>query len=392
MRTTIFFFVGVLMAIAYPTAAQTLPSNPEDAFAVKLFDALREAPGNIVFSPSSVHTALAMAALGARGETAKQLFSALYGTDSPPAADKALPATAPGKSSVSIANALWMQHGIKLDSTYENAVKSRFDSELSQVNFEGDPDGSRSEINQWVAGKTNGKIPNLFTPGSITAADRLILVNAIYFKAAWRDKFQVAATRDEPFKIGGKDVDVPTMHLTHAFDYFEHDGVQVISLPYEGEDDLAMIILLPRSADGLPDLEKSLTAGQIAEWESQLASTRVALSMPKWKSSSTFQMIPPLQALGIRNAFTDAADLTGISATPLKINGVFHQAVIEVDESGTEAAAATGLRMASALAVRRAPPVPMVIDHPFLYVIQKRNTNNASGSILFLGRVADPRH
>jgi serpin B len=248
-------------------------------------------------------------------------------------------------------------------------------------------------INQWIEQKTDNKIKDLLQPGVLNSRTKMVLTNAIYFKGDWQTPFEKAWTEEADFHLSpAKNVKAPLMHLTEGFDYFDGGKFQALAIPYESGD-LSMIVFLPRDVGGLPALEESMTASHMKQWLDQLQPIpEVILTLPKFQMTRQFGLAGTLAAMGMPSAFdATAADFSGMTGKrELLISAVIHKAYINVDEKGTEAAAATAVVMEKAMAMppRFQPPPPPVFraDHPFVFLIR----DNRSGSILFLGRVTDP--
>jgi serpin B len=258
-----------------------------------------------------------------------------------------------------------------------------------QVDYVTATEEARREINGWTAEQTRGRIEEIVPPGVLGPLTRLVLTNAVYFRDAWFHPFPARATVEEAFHLeGGDSVEVPTMRVSKDFAYMEDDRVRVVQLPYRGAE-LSAFVVLPKDRDGLAGLERTLSAGDLERWtRGDNQARKVDLHLPRFRFTSTFELTPALRGLGIDKAFTRAADFSGITAEePLMISAVLHKAFVGVDENGTEAAAATAIEFqATAMPV----PVETVLfraDHPFLFLIR----HDASGLILFLGRIADPR-
>jgi serpin B len=297
--------------------------------------------------------------------------------------------SATGKNAprLDIANAIWGHSGYKFKADFLKDLTSFYEAALQTVDF-ADAEAARKKINAWVATKTNDKIKDLFPEGVIDATTRMVLANAIYFKGTWSSTFDKDDTRDGTF-FTPSEVKVPMMHQTHRFQYAESDDWQVVQLPYRGGN-LAMIIVLPRAKDGLAALESKLSADWLDETTKKLASHKVQLSLPKFKSESAFSLKDTLVAMGMPDAFDRAkADFSRMTDEDrLCIQAVVHKAVVEVNEEGTEAAAATGVAVGlAAAAPQREDPKIMNCDHPFLHMIRDTRT----GAILFMGRLLDPK-
>jgi serpin B len=283
---------------------------------------------------------------------------------------------------------LWGQKGYPFRPDFLRLVKDSYGGGLHEVDFAATEEARRT-INAWVEKETRDKIKDLIAPGVLSARTRLVLANAIYFKSAWMHPFQKAATRDEPFYLAaGREVKAPLMHQTAQFRYAEEDGFQALEMPYV-RNDLSLLVLLPKSKDGLAGLEKQLTAERVAGVVGRLASQRVQVTMPRFKTTASFELSKVLSEMGMPRAFR-GADFSGMvedPGEPLEIGAVVHKAFVDLNEEGTEAAAATAVMVQLAAAVTPRPVPVFRADHPFIYLIR----DTRSGSILFLGRLADPK-
>lgn len=367
-----------------------------NSFAVDLYRQLRAQPGNLFFSPASISTAFAMAYAGASGSTATEMASALHFTLPP---EKLHPAMGALLASFNashqgyefrIADALWVQQDEHFLPGFLNVTKIDYAAGLHTVDFAHASEPARININQWVEQQTANKIKDLLQPGVINAATRLVLTNAIYFKGNWQDQFEKTKTASEDFYLtAAEPIEAPLMHRTGSYAYFNGGAFQVLDLPYKGRD-LSMIVLLPNAVDGLPALEQSLTASTLQDWlgKSMLVS-KVNLTLPRFKITRQFELDSALKALGMRQAFDRAtADFSAMNGKrDLWIGAAVHKAFVDVNEEGTEAAAATGTVFRSMAMMHEPPPIVFRVDHPFLFLIR----DNHSGSILFIGRVTDPR-
>ncbi len=244
------------------------------------------------------------------------------------------------------------------------------------------------EINRWVEKQTADKIKDLIKPSDLGRDTRLVLTNAIYFKGDWVKPFDNKDTRPEDFTVSAeKKVKVPLMQQKASFGYRQEETFQVLEMPYAGQE-LSMVVLLPKKADGLAELEKALSAQRLTGLLSTLGRREVVTFLPKFKLEAYFELKPTLEALGMKLAFAGQADFSGInSEEELSVSAVIHKAYVDVNEEGTEAAAATAVVVARATVMRRPEPIPVFrADHPFLFLIR----DTRSGAILFLGRVEDP--
>ena len=251
------------------------------------------------------------------------------------------------------------------------------------MDFIGATEQTRKDINAWVEKETNDKIKELLKPGILTSQTRLVLTNAIYFKAAWYVPFRPEATKPGPFSLaGGKKVEVPMMHGEQFTDFFDSEAFQALQMRYEWPSTCSMVIFLPRKTDGLAQFEKTLSAANLEKWLKQLSHHAVQVALPRFKVTAEFQLNNVLKEMGMKRAFGDA-DFSGMTkGGGLFISAVVHKAFVDVNETGTEAAAATAVAMATS----EPPPGTFTADHPFVFVIR----DNRTGSILFMGRVSQP--
>lgn len=377
-------------------------------FALALFARLRENQGNLFFSPYSISTALAMTYAGARGQTEAQMakvlhFPTLAGEEMPPKpvmqegqfhsafgeVVKDLNQRAKkGGYELAVANALWGQKGYTLLNDFLKLIETEYEGRLTDVDFVRATESARQTINAWVEQKTKDKIKELIKPGVLDAMTRLVLTNAIYFKGNWQRQFKKDKTRDAPFTLAsGEKVDTPMMNQTGEFRYMETEDFQAIELPYV-DNELSMVILLPKETDGLPEFEKALNLEDFSQWLDRLHKREVIVSVPKFKMTSQFSLASVLKSMGMTDAFSArVADFSGITGSrDLFISAVIHKAYVDVNEEGTEAAAATGVTMRLTSVGPSQTPV-FRADHPFLFLIR----DNQSGSILFIGRVMNPK-
>ncbi len=370
-----------------------------NAFALALYQKLKEQDGNLFVSPFSISTCLAMAYAGARGETATQMAQALR---FPLDQERVHPTLGRLLESLNaeqrertyqlvVANALWGQRGYGFFRDFLDLLRTRYGSELHEVDFATGAEAARQTINEWVEEQTREKIKDLIGPGMLDPLTRLVLTNAIYFKGRWRSPFEKDATHPALFHMtagppGSDDVDVPMMAHTEDFGYMEGEGFQALELPYEG-DAFSMVIFLPKRPDGLEGFEQSLTSDNLTALLPRLQIQEVQVFLPKFKMTSAFQLSEILRSMGMMDAFTlGTADFSGMTdREKLAIAEVIHKAFIEVNEEGTEAAAATATEM---LGCAEPPSTPVFrADHPFVFPIR----DVRSESILFMGRVVDPR-
>jgi serine protease inhibitor len=383
------------LVFAGEQADEEILVQDNSAFAIDLYQRLCATDGNIFFSPFSISTALAMTYAGARGNTEKQMAKTLrFSLDQ----ENLHPAFAniesrlnklqkAGNVKLSVANSLWPQQDYRFLNEYLSLIKKHYGVSITPVDYKHACEAARKMINEWVEDKTQDKIKDLIQPGILDALTRLVLVNAIYFKGNWESKFKTNLTKDAPFYVSpSKSVQAPIMTQKQEFRYAEIETLQVLELPYVG-DELSMIVLLPQKADGLTQLESSLTVENLNRWKRRLAKREVLVFLPKFKMTSIFQLDKTLASMGMVDAFIDSkANFAGMDGRPdwLYIGAVLHKAFVDVNEQGTEAAAATAVVMKAR--GMPAPPPTFRADHPFVFLIHE----NRTGSILFMGRVTDP--
>lgn len=367
-------------------------------FAFDLYSKFQEEAQNenIFFSPYSISTALTMVYEGAKGQTAEEMQSVLHLPE-----DTLLRQASSAKIyndlnkedeayELSIANALWVQKEFPIVEGYSTTIEQYYGGEVKNLDFVNEPEKSREIVNAWIEEQTRGKITNVIPEGLFDQYTRLVLVNAIYFKGAWLKPFSEEETSDENFKISTEEViKVPTMQLSgEEFNYAETDEVQILEMLYNG-DDLSMLIILPKE-NNLEAIEEILNAEKLSEWNAMLSMQRVDIFIPTFKFETKYFMVKTLSDMGMPTAFLESADFTAMEDHPyedLMIDEVIHQAFVEVNEEGTEAAAVTVVEMSTTTSEE--PYVPVVefrADHPFIFIIQQRET----GNILFLGRVNNP--
>jgi len=416
--------VMVIAANCRSLEGQTLVENNEretivkgnNEFALELYAKLLRREGNLFFSPYSISTALAMTYAGAQGETESQMAGVLH---FPTSQGKAKVASSEpnertmgtawehkrfssafgriikdlnaggekGKYELRVANALWGQKGYGFLKEFLSLIETDYGGCLNEVDFVTAAEAARKTINEWVENQTNSRIKNLIPEGVLDSMTRLVLTNAIYFKGNWARQFKKEKTQNAPFTLlNGNKVDVPMMNQTADFNYIQTESFQGLELPYVN-DELSMIILLPKKLNGLPELEGTVTINNLSKWLNELRKREVIVFVPKFKMTSQFGLADVLKAMGMTNAFVrDVADFSGINGKrDLFISAVIHKAYVDVNEEGTEAAAATAVVISLTSAGPTQTPV-FRADHPFLFVIR----DNHSGSILFIGRVMNP--
>jgi serpin B len=360
-------------------------------FGFDLFAHLRQARGNVFFSPLSIEMALAMASEGASGETARQMRSTLHlpvGTPLDFAALRRQLSPVDSTYDLAIANAIWGDRRTNFSREYVERLKHGYGAELNQVDF-ADPARASATINAWVSTRTHDRIRELITAGAIRPQTRLVLANAIYFKSRWADAFDESMTREDDFTpLHAPKERVPFMQLSRKVRYAENRLTQMLELPYAGTG-LSMLVILPRRAADMDAVEKELSFDGVKGWLASLHSRPVEVHLPRFSLEEHYALDEVLPAMGMSDAFDSRrADFSGMDGgRDLSIGLVAHKAFIEVNEKGTTAAAATGVMMPTSL-IRPDSEVPVVFraDHPFLFLIR----DSRSGAVAFMGRFSQP--
>jgi serpin B len=386
-----------------PVELDTLTSD-EASFAVDLYHAVGAAPENagrnVFLSPHSVSAALAMTYAGARGETRDEMRKALHfslpddrlhrGFDY---LDLALTSRQHGQAkdgrpfTLRIANSVWGEKSFAFQAPFLDTLAVSYGAGVNVVDFVGAPSDARATINRWTSDNTEGRIKNLMPEDSIDTLTRLVLVNAVYFSAAWQTKFIDGATAPAAFTtLDASVVQTPMMHAEIKTGYVKGDGYEAIELPYDGGD-TSLLVIAPTTGS-FASFDAALTGGKVLDVLAGLTTTPVALALPKSKLAGSYPLKAPLASLGMKAAF-GGGDFSGISTSyQLALGGVFHQTSLDLDEGGTEAAAATGVDVD--LETSDPPPVqfvPMTVDRPYVIAIVDRATK----TLLFMGRIVDPR-
>jgi len=365
-------------------------------FAFDLYAKLSAQDGNLFCSPNSISAALAMTYAGARGQTEQQMAQALrFGLPQDrlhPAFSALIKESAPGKPEyyqLNIANALWGQTGWKILPEFLDLTNKNYGAGLNQLDFAQDTEKSRQTINDWVAQKTQGKIEDLLKPGVINPDTQFVLTNAIYFKGLWNLEFNEKATKEADFFLAdGKKIKTQLMSLRLKSAYTRVEDFQMLKLHYQSRE-LSMLILLPNKPDGLVGCEKQLNPANLKKWSGQMTNQDVELSLPRFRMTCEYLLGETLAGLNMPDAFSKSkADFSGITGgKDFYISQVIHKAFVEVNEAGTEAAAATAVpMMPTGPAKEPEPPQVFRADHLFIFIIQDERT----GAILFMGRLIKP--
>jgi len=364
-------------------------------FMCDLYAKLAARQDDVFFSPYAMSSALALLERGARGKTDEELRAALH----LPRQDETVNAVCSEVAAemqaekqgyrLAVANGIWTQQGEPFQPAFLNDATKVFHAGLEALNFIADTEPSRAKINAWISGQTADKIKELLPAGAVTRDSRLVVTSAVYFKGTWACKFKKTATLKEDFHLATrKTVKTELMHQSESFNYASDDNCQVVELPYKGAE-LAMLVLLPVKTDlDCQKLEAGLNADYIRGAIDQLGHRPVILTLPKWKFGQSYDMTPPLQELGITQAFDDKADFSGINGRKeLRVSAVVHRADIDVNEEFTEATAGTAVVSGAAGGVGAPePPVVFRADRPFVYLIYHR----VNRTVLFMGRLTNP--
>jgi serpin B len=393
----------VVTAPGTPVDARTV-SEANNRFAFDLYSRLAKDSGNadsnLFFSPYSISSALAIAGEGAKGKTAEEIRSVFYFPENDTLRREGFSAMNAGISrgdpgySLRTANALMAEKTYPFLTGYTSTGERYYGAKITNLDFVGHPEDSRQTINSWVEDKTEDRIKDLIPAGVIGPTTRLVITNAIYFKGDWVKQFDKNKTADTEFREApGKTMTVPMMQRTDedaVFLYAENSDLQMLSMPYghtTGKE-LSMVILLPKG-DRLEKTEDFLNPEMLSALQQSAESRQVKVYFPKFTMKTKYpDMGKTLAAMGMPTAFSSNADFSGMDGTRnLLISDVIHQAFVDVNEEGTEAAAATAVVMRLAAAPANPEPVPVFrADHPFIFLIQDDET----GSILFMGRIVSP--
>ena len=384
------------MATQLTTSRRNFASS-NNTLGLKLYHLLRsENEGNIIFSPFGIATAIAMTYMGAGGNTAKQIEDTLS-LPKPSELDESIHkeikvhnANLIGRSDVYIlkmANRLYSQKKFEFQPEFLNATRKFYNAMLEALDFAGHSEEARAAINGWVEEVTERRIQDLISPGVLTANTRLVLVNALYFKAEWVHQFKKTATSAHPFYLTeSASINVPLMIQTHNFEFYhdKHHHCKILQMKFK-QHKLEMMFMLPDSIEGLADLEANLSSEVIQGWYAEAKSAKVRVMLPKFKFTQNFSLAQNLSDIGMSDLFSASADLSGISEKDdLFVSDVVHKAFLEINEDGCEAAAVTAVVLSKKKGLKSQPePKMFKADHPFLFLIHSIE----SGAIVFMGRV-----
>lgn len=381
-------------ALSAAPAASAVPSAVTDgnvAFARDVYRDLAKSSPDLFLSPASLSTALAMTWGGARGKTATELANALHFTL--PAAKEheaysallaRLSSTAPDSPKLTIANRLFANKAFPFEPAFVSLTRDRYAAPVEPLDFEAAPDPSRLAINAWVKKQTMDKIPELLQPGDVTKTTRLVLVDAIAFKAQWETPFVAENTKLEPFAAPSGSRKVPMMQTMLHARFADTPDAQIVELPYaskSAEHRMSMLVAVPKTS--LADLDGKIDQVLSATLSSQF----VDVALPKFTMRSRFDLVDELRKLGVHDAFdSNKADFSGITSKPIYVSNVIHEAFVSVDEKGTEAAAATAV-LAKCGAAMPTSVAHVRADKPFFFALR----DDTTGTILFMGRVSEPK-
>ncbi len=392
--------------VAAPKVPEVKPVDAEtsagvadsiNAFAVDLHKVLATKSGNIFVSPASIALAFAMTHAGARGETEKQIAQVFhFGSDATRtregfAAALAAWATPQPDLQLSVANRLFGEKTVNFEPAYLDLTRTVFAAPLEPTDFKGTPGPAREHINDWVARSTHDKIKDLIPPSGINPSTRLVLVNAVYFKASWRTPFNESLTKPGAFHGPTGDTTVKLMEKIEELpaSVVADAKLKIVEIPYNGT--FSLVVILPDAEDGLAAIESALTVETLTGWISGLREQRVAIKLPRFKiePADGLRLAGILGGLGMPTAFDPAAaDFTGIAprSEQIVLSEAVHKAFVDVDEKGTEAAAATAVMARAGGMPPSSEPLVFHVDHPFLFLIR----DTTSGAILFMGRLSEP--
>lgn len=370
-------------------------TRDDRAFAGAVYGLIRGQHENLIFSPYSISAAGSMLWAGTRRTSERELAAALQVQQTQADRHAAMNGIAqgldarnltladPSRFELAVVNDLWLQRGFAVEPTYLDVLATQYGAGVRRLDFDADPKGARRAINDWVASQTRDRIQDLFPEDAITSATVLALTNAVYFKADWAKAFSPASTKDGTFNLrAGGTAEVPFMRGEVPGRHLARADLTAVELPYAG-DELALWVMAPTDLD---TFEAGLGPQTFSDLDAQLMPATMNIALPKWKHELSLDLVPTFRALGAGSLFSSEADLSGISSgSRLFVQAIVHKAFIEVAEEGTEAAAATGISVG-----RTSAPVESIavtFDRPFVYAI----VDKALGTVLFLGRVGDPR-
>ncbi len=389
----LYFLLAILLLVSVQSSAYAVDelsslSENNNTFAFNMFRELNS-DKNIVFSPFSIYTALSITSLGAGGTT-KDEFDKVLNNNLPleqfhQSYKDIIDSASIGSNKFNIANALWLDNGFQPEEDFLNNATDLFDTHVENLDLQNNPKDSSDTINSWIEQNTNGLIKNLLNPSSISSDTRMIITNAIYFKGNWERSFDPKEDSDLNFYVTpDKPVKTTFMQQDGAFFYYENQSAKLLQLNYKG-DSLSLIIILPEG--NIDNFIKNLSDEEFRSILRNMKPEELNIKIPKFKFSYTSDLVKQLSDLGMKSAFTTDADFSGISKSQnLYISDVIHQAYIDVNETGTEAAAATSIGFTTT-AFNPVPIKNFIADHPFIFAIM----DNKTRTVLFLGKILNPK-
>ncbi len=371
--------------------------NFSNEFAFEMYLELLNGSENVFFSPYSITTALGMAYEGAKGDTAREMESVLdlpwNSTERLVMMNKfqeKLNEVGAGYA-LSTANSYWLSERGELEPNYIDAIEQYYLAQGDRLDFAGDPSGAVETINSWVENETQDKIKDLLSEEDIDMNTYLILTNAVYFKSDWLYQFDKEATQEDDFHLSeGGTVTAEFMHMcdeTKALKHGDNADFQMLQLPYKDRDTNMYVLLSKGTAGDITSLEGGLDQHMFSSLKDTMTPQYVDVYLPKFKLEEKYNLKDQLMDMGMPKAFTPSADFSNMTPEPVYIDKVIHQSFVEVDEEGTEAAAATAVIMRNYSAGPSATPIEFRADLPFVFIIEHQET----GQILFMGKVEDPR-
>ena len=397
-KIEIIFILNFILFISLINAQNTNEiASGNNQFAINLFKELKNENQNknIFFSPFSISTALAMTYAGARNETEKQMSKTLnFSLDQTKfhinykLLNKKIKNNAQDNITLNIANSIWAQENYKFLASFFNEVTTNYNAKVKNADFINDIEREKAikEINRWVDSTTLHKISEVLNSKSVNRDTRMVLVNAIYFYGKWATEFKKENTKSGSFNLNKKNtINTEFMNRTDSMFYYEDSNLKALEIPYK-EKKASMIVILPNETDGIENIENSFNYDSYKKIIASMNKTKVRLLLPKFKTECDYYLKDALSTMGMPIAFSYTADFSGMTGNnELYINNVFHKAMINVSEEGTEASAVTAVFMF--IKVNNEIIKNFIVDHPFLFIIKE----NETGTILFIGKIINPK-
>jgi serpin B len=377
--------------------AQNRTNNPDNQFALEFYKQIADSEKNFFFSPYSISLALAMTYEGAEGETAEEMRKVLHFPESKEetresfASNKRVMTQSPDEDKYifKIANAVWAAEHIKFKKSFFEHIKSGYGAPVNTVDFK-DPkprNNARKEMNRWTENNTEGKIKDLIKPTDLSTETIMVLINAVYFKAQWANTFKESKTKDDSFHAFDENITTAFMHQTKRMKYYKDNLISALEIPYYGNK-ASMHILLPHNSKNFDKLLNKLDTIYFNKIKETAEYTSVQLKLPKFRTENRIYLEEAFQKAGMKKPFERDADFSGMSnAGYISIDKIIHQSYIDLNENGTEAAAATAVIVKRTTAVIPEKPVAFDADKPFIYFI----TDNETGNLIFAGHLVNPK-